>query len=246
MKKNIDLMIASAFITYYFYLRLFFGGISFDEIFLILGIALIIYHKIKGKINRKLYRFLKLSFTTLLTVFLILESVFIFYPKRNIKDDCDYLIVLGAAVKNNTPSLTLKGRLDSAIEYINKTNDDCYIVVSGGKGSGENVSEAFAMKEYLINNGINRNIIIEENMSKNTYENFEFSKKMIENHSKKEIQDLNIKVVTTDFHAFRSSILAKKNRFTSATFYTSKSKASFVPVYYIREFFAFTKMLILW
>lgn len=221
MKKNIDLMIASVFIIYYFYLRLFFGGISFDEIFLIFGIVLIIYHKIKEKINRKLYRFLKLSFTTLLTVFLILESVFIFYPKRNIKDDCDYLIVLGAAVKNNTPSLTLKG-------------------------SGENVSEAFAMKEYLINNGINRNIIIEENMSKNTYENFEFSKKMIENHSKKEIQDLNIKVVTTDFHAFRSSILAKKNRFTSATFYTSKSKASFVPVYYIREFFAFTKMLILW
>ena len=50
------------------------------------------------------------------------------------------------------------------------------MVVSGGKGSGEKITEAKAMKDYLIKNGIDKNRIIEEDKSTNTYENFKYSR----------------------------------------------------------------------
>lgn len=146
------------------------------------------------------------------------------------------MIVLGASVKNTTPSLTLRGRLDKAIKYLYESKDDCYIVVSGGKGSDEKLSEAKAMGNYLVEHGVNKNKIILEDKSTNTYENFKYSKEKIEKNSNKDIKNLNIKVVTTDFHSFRSFILAKVNGYGNVNFCTSKSISKFVPVYYAREF----------
>ncbi|MCU9810564.1 YdcF family protein [Paraclostridium sp. AKS81] len=90
------------------------------------------------------------------------------------------MIVLGASVKNTTPSLTLRGRLDKAIQYLDESKDDCYIVVSGGKGSDEKLSEAKAMENYLVEHGVNKDKIILEDKSTNTYENFKYSKEKIE------------------------------------------------------------------
>ena len=83
---------------------------------------------------------------------------------------------LEQAVKATTPSLTLKSRLDTAIEYLNITKDDTYIVVSGGQGNGENISEAKAMQRYLIQKGIEEEKIILEDKSTSTNENFKYSR----------------------------------------------------------------------
>lgn len=244
--KNSSLIIGIVFIVYYFYIKLVFGGLAFSDFFLYLGIILVIYNYIKEKIKKNLliYAMLKVFSIIFLIIFIIAESLMIGYPKNNIKDDSDYLIILGAAVKKASPSLTLKARLDASIEYLNKTNDDCYIVVSGGRGNDEHISEALAMKNYLVDSGISEEKIIMEDNSKNTYENFKYSKEKIERHSKKDIKSLNIKTVTTDFHALRSSILSKRNGYKNVTFYTSKSKASFIPIYYTREFFALSKTIL--
>ncbi len=85
------------------------------------------------------------------------------------------------------------------------------MVVSGGKGSGEKITEAKAMKDYLIKNGIDKNRIIEEDKSTNTYENFKYSKLKIEERSQRKLSDLKVKIVTTDFHVLRSKILAYRN-----------------------------------
>ena len=244
--KNISFIIGIVFIVYYIYIKLVFGGLAFIDFFLYLGIILLVYNFIREKLkkNQLMYNILKVVSIIFFIIFIIVESVMIGYPKNNIKDDSDYLIILGAAVKKSSPSLTLKARLNAAIEYINKTNDDCYIVVSGGRGNDEHISEAFAMKNYLVDFGISEERIIMEDNSRNTYENFKYSKEKIEKHSKKDIKSLNIKTVTTDFHALRSSILSKRNGYKNVTFYTSKSKASFIPVYYTREFFAFSKTIL--
>ena len=67
--------------------------------------------------------------------------------------DLDYVIVLGARVKEHTVSNSLKKRLDKAIEYAEK-NPETYLVLSGGKGPDEPVSEAQAMYQYLVYNGV--------------------------------------------------------------------------------------------
>ena len=246
--KNIQFLIGVVSIVYYFYIKFVFGGLAFSEFFLYLGIILIGYNYIKDKIlkNYLVNILIKISISIVLTAFILGQTAIIAYPKHNIKGDSDYLIILGASVKKTTPSLTLKARLDSAIEYLSKTNDDCYIVVSGGKGDGEHISEALAMKNYLIENSIDEDRIIVEDNSTNTFENFKYSKGKIEKHSNKNIRDLTIKVVTTDFHSFRSSILAKRNGYNEVTFYTSKSKTSFIPVYYTREFLALAKIMLLY
>ncbi|MBR0360437.1 MAG: YdcF family protein, partial [Clostridia bacterium] len=86
----------------------------------------------------------------------------------------DYLIVLGCGLNGSTPSESLVKRLDKAIEYSSR-NTDCKIIVTGGQGSGEDVSEAEAMYIYLVENGINPERIIREDASTSTTENFEFS-----------------------------------------------------------------------
>ena len=56
----------------------------------------------------------------------------------------DYLIVLGAAVYKDQPSLTLVRRLEGALDYL-ETYPDSVAIVSGGMGPGETVTEAQAM-----------------------------------------------------------------------------------------------------
>lgn len=246
MIKYLDITIGIISIVYYIYLKEAYDGMSFDKIFVFIGIILIIYHFIKLRINKNaiIYKLSKLIVMTGLSIFIIVESILVFYPKMNIKDDCDYIIILGAAVKNNKPSLTLKGRLDTAIKYLDESNDDCYIVVSGGTGSGEDISEGQVMENYLIEHGVDKNKILVENKATSTYENFKFSKNKIEMNSKKDISSVKVKVITTDFHSFRSSIIAKRNGYKHITFYTSKSLNQFKPIYYIREFFATIKTII--
>lgn len=237
MLNSITLILGIIFTIYYFYLKIVFGGISFSEIFLVVGIVLIIYQIFKKKIKEKkvFYRVLKIIISIFLIVFVVTESLIIFYPKNSLESKSDYLLILGASVKKTTPSTTLKGRLDTALKYL-KINDNCYVVVSGGKGSGEKITEAKAMKDYLIKNSIDKNRIIEEDKSTNTYENFKYSKLKIEEHSQRKLSDLKVKIVTTDFHVLRSKILAYRNGYKNTSFYASKSKLSFVPTYYTREF----------
>lgn len=245
MLNSVSLILGIVFVIYYFYLKIVFGGISFSEIFLVVGILLIVYQIFKNKIKEKkvFYKVLKIIISVFLIVFIVTESLIIFYPKNNFEVKSDYLLILGASVKKNTPSTTLKGRLNTALKYL-KVNDDCYVVVSGGKGNGENITEAKAMKDYLTKNGINKNRIIEEDKATNTYENFKYSKSKIEEHSKGKLKDLRIKIVTTDFHVLRSKILAYRNGYKNTSFYASKSKLSFVPTYYTREFFALWKTIV--
>ncbi len=239
LKKYIDLVVGFLLIFYFFIINTM-SLLTFKYLFLILGICFFIYHFIKKYLKKKetLYKFIKKISAVVMAIFILVESVMIFYPKHDLKTNTDYIIILGALVNKNKVSKSLKDRLDTCIEYLEKTNKDIKIVVSGGKGRGEDITEASAMKDYLISKGVDEDLIIAEEKSTTTKENFDFSKQIIEDISHKKISDLNIKVITTDFHTLRSKIISQKSGYKNVTFYTSKSSTSLAVLNYTREFFA--------
>lgn len=61
----------------------------------------------------------------------------------------DYLIILGARVRGETPSLDLQYRLDVAYDYLEKS-PSTKAILTGGQGKGEDITEAEAMRRYLV------------------------------------------------------------------------------------------------
>jgi uncharacterized SAM-binding protein YcdF (DUF218 family) len=118
----------------------------------------------------------------------------------------EYAIVLGAGLKGEEPSVSLSSRLQKASEYL-KQNRGLKVIVSGGQGQGEAITEAEAMKRYLIARGIEDVRIIEEDKATSTRENLIFSEKILEAFHV--TQSDNIIVITSDYHAFRTKMLAK-------------------------------------
>ena len=112
------------------------------------------------------------------------------------------MLVLGAKVRPDGPSLSLISRLDLALE-IYKLNPEIRIVVSGGQGADEPVSEAGAMADYLIARGVEKNKLSLEGKSSNTYENVIFSKPLINPSNP-------LLIVTNDYHVIRACLLAKE------------------------------------
>lgn len=222
--------------------------IAFSLPIIILGTIFLGYYffKNKGKENEfmsKVFKFIKIFLCIAFICFIGIEAAIIGYPKHNEKKD-DYMIVLGAGLDNGwTPNLILQERLDAAIKN-EEENPTQYIVLSGGQGADEHLPEAQAMSEYLQERGIDKEKIIIEEKSKDTNENLKYSKEKIEEYSHKSINEVSVKIVTTDFHAFRSSILAKKNGYVNFDNYSSSTVWYFVPSTYIREGFAVVKSVL--
>lgn len=125
--------------------------------------------------------------------------------------DKDYVIILGSKInENGTLPPILQGRVDKAIEFAKaqkeNANKDIVFIPSGGKGDDEFMAEAEAMKNYLIERGITPEDIIVEDQSKNTLQNMKFSKQKIDELNK----DGKIIFSTTNYHVFRSGIIANK------------------------------------
>ncbi|MDR0841396.1 MAG: YdcF family protein [Christensenellaceae bacterium] len=118
--------------------------------------------------------------------------------------NCNALIVLGCGVRGERPSLTLRYRLDAALSYLNQS-PDTIAIVSGGQGSGESISEAEAMRRYLVRHGIQENRILLEDKSTSTYENFLFSKEILTAHLG---ESPTVAFVTTGFHVYRAGRVA--------------------------------------
>ena len=126
--------------------------------------------------------------------------------------DRDYLIILGCRFRRDG-SLTplLRGRVDKALwfwhEQKKATGREAVFVPSGGRGPDEPMSEAEAMRRYLMENGVREELIRVENASRNTYQNMEFSKALIES----ETPDAGVAYVTTNYHVFRSGVWAARS-----------------------------------
>ncbi len=146
----------------------------------------------------------------------------------------DVLIVLGCAVRGDKVSLTLKYRLDAALEYL-EHSPDTHVIVSGGKGDGENLSEAQAMKDYLTSHGVDPDRITMEDRSTSTWENFKFTREIMN----RRFPDASAAFVTTAFHVYRSGRVAIMNGIEAEP-YAARDVWYAAPNNYIRECIAIT------
>ena len=142
---------------------------------------------------------------------LLLGFLAIYGVSDNVNYKEDALIVMGAGIRGDKITYPLLTRLNKAVEYHNK-NKNAVIVVSGGQGPQETVTEAYAMKQYLLECGIPENKIIMEEKATSSDENIRFSKKILDDFMKK---DYSIIVVTNNFHIYRTVQTAKANGFSS-------------------------------
>lgn len=167
---------------------------------------------------------------------LILTGLMI-HAKEKSPEKTDAVVVLGCKVNGEDPSKMLKRRLDAAKIFLSE-NDDVICIVSGGKGDDEKISEAQAMKNYLIEKGIDSDRIIMEDKSVNTYENLENSCKILEEMG----IGKNIAIVTDGFHQYRAGFIATKLGYEPSAInaVTDFYNLILTPTYYVREWMAIT------
>ena len=171
-------------------------------------------------------------------IFAILESLIVISMKQKPDYNCEYVIVLGCQVRRDGPSLMLRRRLDAACSYLSAdTKADC--IVSGGKGDNEHISEAEAMYEALVNDGISENRITKEDKSSSTYENLLFSKQILEDSGK----PLRIAIVTDGFHQWRARLQAESFGY-DVKCVSAATPWYLVPVYWVREWFALSYLFV--
>jgi uncharacterized SAM-binding protein YcdF (DUF218 family) len=158
--------------------------------------------------NRPLRRLLAVGLTLVVLSFALVETFILINTRSEDGVRADYVIILGAAVKGDTVSLLLKERLDKGIAYL-KDNPQAKVVVTGGRGLGEQVTEAEAMRRYLVAGGIARDRVIEEDRATSTMENFTYTRLLLPDApggGKPQVM-----IVTSDFHMLRAKLLARRN-----------------------------------
>lgn len=171
-----------------------------------------------------IYIFIAICFT----IFVVIEAMIIKNMNSKPDDDCKYMIVLGCQIRGDMITKSLRMRLDVAYEYAVR-NPEMMIIVSGGKGQGENTSEAEAMYKYLTQKGIDGGRIIKEEQSTNTDENMSYSAEFIENKEDK------VAIVTSNFHIFRAKLLAKAKGLHNISAAASPSDSILLVNYMVRE-----------
>ena len=169
-------------------------------------------------------------FWIFMAVFLSVEAVVFSAGRKAPAEDGVYVIVLGAQVRGETPTLVLGARIRAAAEYLN-SHPQAIAVASGGKGSGENISEAEAIRRGLVRLGVSEERIILEDKSTSTAENLRFSAELIQKNK-------NVVLVTNDFHVFRAVRLAKNLGYTNVSGLGATEFFAVTIQYYVREFFA--------
>lgn len=120
-------------------------------------------------------------------------------------ESLDYIIVLGCKLINGDGiSKLLASRIEKAIELYQKFPNSI-LIMSGGKGTNEIVSEAHAMKQYAIEKGVPFDKIIVEECSTTTNENLVLSNQLIQ-------KPANIAFVSNYYHVYRAGIIAQKEK----------------------------------
>ena len=145
-------------------------------------------------------------------------------------EELDWIIVLGAQVRGRYITNSLRRRLDRALAYAGRF-PGVKVIVSGGQGPGEAVTEAEAMAGYLLEKGVPRGQIFLEDKSASTRGNLRFSRKYADAERDK------VGIVTNDFHIYRSSLIARQEGYRNIYLIPADSNPVFQLNYLVREFF---------
>lgn len=152
----------------------------------------------------KKYRKLMAALVLIGVLALAVPVVFIQYHSYHfVPSEADTLIVLGCRLYGDIPSPALLRRLEKALELYEMGLAE-QIIVSGAMGPGETVTEAYAMKKYLVGRGVPAGNVHMEDRSYSTWENLKYSQEIMEEQGLTTAM-----LVSSDFHIFRSLVIAR-------------------------------------
>ena len=194
-----------------------------------------------SKTGRLCRRVFQTALTLALVSLICIESYVINIGRSDLSAlPADAVVVLGAGVNGTQPSLSLYTRLTVALDYLEE-NPDVPVVLTGGRGYGEEITEAQCMYDWLTARGVDPARLILEEQAGNTAENFAFSKELLEEQGIDPAED-SVAVVTNDFHIARSRRIAVRQGYGHAFCVPAELPWLHLEVnYYLREAFAMVK-----
>ena len=196
-----------------FFLKYCIPGYSFSALVCICLIGLILFYTLMPLMGLRFPTFAKLatrSFTVILVIGLLVvgitEAVIIHASFGDPEEEVEYMVVLGAKVNADGPSVSLWDRICGAYEYMEE-HPNVIAVVSGGQGTDEPITEAECMYRELVMLGIDPKRIWIEDEATSTWENMHFTLDLIE--EKTGVRPTKLGVLSSEYHLFRASLFAK-------------------------------------
>ena len=187
-------------------------GYSFSVLVCLCIIGIILVYKGLNLLAKKYprdARTLKRIVTVILCIGLLVvgvtECIIIKASFGDPKQHCDYMVVLGAKVRTEGPSVSLMDRIRAAKTYLD-SHPDVIAVVSGGQGTDEPMTEARCMYEELVELGVDPQRIWIEDQATSTWENLNFSLNLIE--EKTGTRPGKIGILSSEYHLYRASLFA--------------------------------------
>lgn len=153
------------------------------------------------------------------------------------------VMVLGTQVKEDGPGEMLRARLDTAYDYLTE-HEALSVIVCGGQGPDEPTSEAQAMRDYLVERGIDEERIIMEDASHNTRENVVNTKTLLTELGYS-LEQEHILVISNDFHLYRADMLLRRYGFQVSTMPAPSSNTAAKISGFVREIPAVLKSFLL-
>lgn len=169
-----------------------------------------------------------LFYSTFLYLSYVLYGTFCnYFP---IRKEPDAIIVLGSGLIGDKVPPLLAQRLTKGKAIYDQFQGRPMLIVSGGQGADELISEAEAMANYLMDQGVQKDDILIENRSRTTFENLNFSKAILEEQG----LGKNVLVVTNSFHALRAGVFMRRLKIPGRSV-GSKTAFYYLPSAWIRE-----------
>lgn len=189
-------------------------GYSFTALVCLGIICVILFYTLIPLVGRVFPQFAKIAAIVFTVVLLCGLALFSFTEYHIIQasfgtpgEEAEYLVVLGAKVRPDGPSVSLWDRINAAADYLN-THPGTIAIVSGGQGADETISEAQSMHDELVKLGIDESRIWMENKAGSTDENMRFSLDLIQEKTGTRPEKLGI--LSSEYHLYRASLMAKK------------------------------------
>lgn len=196
-----------------FFFKFCIPGYSFSALVCLCLIGILLFYTFMPLVGLKFPGFARVV-TRIFTVILILgilvvgvtEAIIIHASFGNPNEPVEYMVVLGAKVNADGPSVSLWDRICGAYNYLEE-HPDVIAVLSGGQGTDEPITEAECMYRELVGLGIDPRRLWREEEATNTWENLNFSLDLIEEKCGQ--RPTKIGVLSSEYHLFRASLFAK-------------------------------------
>ena len=184
----------------------------------------------------KTTRVVKSLFTIVLCIGILIvgiTEILIIHTSFGDKDeDFDYMLVLGAKVRQDGPSVSLMDRIKATAAYM-EAHPEVIAIVSGGQGPDEPMTEAQCMYEQLVKLGVDPDRIWLEDKATSTWENLHFTMNLIEEKTGHRPEKIGL--LSSEYHLFRAKMFARACGVEAAGIPARTSRLSQMVNHFMRE-----------